>query len=328
MKKIHFLITLVCFGFSIHAQINFVPNPSFEDTAALCPDNNGQINRAKFWFRTNSTPDYFHICYNGPFNYSSVPSNSYGYQTPIGTNCKAYAGIYTAAPGMNNANETFATKLNDSLIKNNKYYFSCKVASSNFTKYTSNNIGVYFTTKNPKISLVDSPTNQCQITFTQTVIDSLNWVLLFNSFTADSNYKYVSIGNFKDSSLTSKTFFNPSGSNLAYYFLDNICVSSDSSFTYNYSYNCTLTSLSEPINENTNINIYPNPAKEKIVILGLNNTHKIKIFRYDGYVVLEKHLDDNCTQYQLEIENIEQGFYLIELSQNQKKIIKKLLIQK
>jgi len=320
--KIFFLLFV---ALPFDAQVNLVPNPSFEDTASLCPDADSQIQRAKFWFRTNSSPDYFHYCYNGPLNYASVPSNGFGYQVPMGVNCKAYSGIFTASKGTNNVNETFATKLTDSLIKNNKYYFSYRVVLSNLSKYASNNLGGFFSTKLPKISLADTPLNQSQITFTQTVTDTLNWILLFKSYIADSNYKYISLGNFKDSSITTKTFFNPNGGNSTYYYIDNVCLSSDSAFSYNYTYNCTLNSVSE-INKEIGINIFPNPASNTMNIEGLMPFSNIKIFDYSGRIVFDEKVESNSLV--LEIKNLSSGFYFVKITCGYKEILKKLIIQK
>jgi|694.fasta_scaffold05080_5 hypothetical protein len=260
MKRLIKLFLLFCFT-KIVAQINLVPNPSFEDTSSFCPNNSGQINRAKFWSTINGTPDYFHECYNGPSNYNVVPHNSFTYQNPTSIGCKAYAGIFTASP-LNNLNEIFAVKLIDTLKINTKYFFSIRTSLSNYSKYATNNLGMFLKTTQPMITSTASPSNFAQITFSQSVNDTLSWTRLFKSFKADSNYRYLLIGNFKDSSLTTKTFVNASGGSQTYYTIDDVCISTDSTFAYNYTFNCLTTDIDRY--KKSSFSIYPNPTKNKI----------------------------------------------------------------
>ncbi|MBA2612265.1 MAG: hypothetical protein H0U95_09860 [Bacteroidetes bacterium] len=196
-------------SFVFYAQINLVPNPSFEDTIGGCPNNVSQLYKTKFWFNTNGSTDYFNKCYSGPFDYANIPKNSFGYQNTILSNCKAYCGILTYWP-FNINTETLGIKLTDSLLTGTKYYFSIKISLAN-TKYATNNIGALFSTKIPSVSAVGSPPNFSNIKFNQVITDTLNWTSLFGNYLADSNYKYISIGNFYDASLTTTVMVNSGG---------------------------------------------------------------------------------------------------------------------
>ena len=57
MKKYIYIISFICFGgFRSIAQVNLVPNPSFESYTA-CPTTFGQIEYATKWFSPNPDVD-------------------------------------------------------------------------------------------------------------------------------------------------------------------------------------------------------------------------------------------------------------------------------
>lgn len=60
------------------AQVNLVPNPSFEDTVS-CPNYANQIDKAVGWHASRNTPDYFNGC-DWLTSNQSVPNNFRGYQ--------------------------------------------------------------------------------------------------------------------------------------------------------------------------------------------------------------------------------------------------------
>jgi hypothetical protein len=96
---IRFILFILIFLSSIHlcnAQMNLVPNPSFEDTV-MYPDAGAQVARARYWEIVTNTPDYFHSCC--PFPQFTVPQNTFGFQWPY--NGAAYIGLwdYINTPG-------------------------------------------------------------------------------------------------------------------------------------------------------------------------------------------------------------------------------------
>jgi OOP family OmpA-OmpF porin len=84
-KRILFYLIFFSPAFAV-AQINLVPNPSFE-IYNTCPNSGGQITYATGWFTaTLGSPDYFNSCSAG----YGVPSNGFGYSNAQDGN--AYAG--------------------------------------------------------------------------------------------------------------------------------------------------------------------------------------------------------------------------------------------
>jgi hypothetical protein len=74
------------FCFELKAQVNLVPNYSFEDTVGtyMCFSDMA-IHNTKNWYRSsNATPDYINSCANTyTANYpalGTVPQTCYGYQ--------------------------------------------------------------------------------------------------------------------------------------------------------------------------------------------------------------------------------------------------------
>lgn len=122
MKKTFTLILFLLSQFSI-AQINLVPNPSFEDTVA-CPDAGGQFGNAADWHVAENTPDYFNRCCLLPI--FSVPDNTFSTRDAASGN--AYCGFYTYST-VAFYREKISVELIQPLIIGTKYYVSAKISS-------------------------------------------------------------------------------------------------------------------------------------------------------------------------------------------------------
>lgn len=301
-----------------------VPNPGFEQDTA-CPNQTSQIYKLKYWFTSNGTPDYYNKCYYGVSNNADIPLNVLGYQD-INVNCHSYAGINNSLPGTldNVANEIISVKLNDSLTNNTKYFFSMKVSLSNNSKYATNKFGAFFSKFQPVITNTRTPTNFSQITFSQTISDTLNWIDLKGSFVTDSNYKYISLGNFYDSTSTIKFNANNSGFPYSYYYIDDVCLSNDSIFTYNYSFNCPLTSLSDLDHLKADIDVFPNPSNNYVYIRSKDGLEfSARLFDSFG-----NSLNTNFSNNALDLSALQSGMYFIEITSGKNVVRKKVVINK
>jgi hypothetical protein len=225
-----YLILLILFISTarLQAQINLVPNPSFEDTV-YCPFGLDQMNAATGWSSFRNSPDYFNGCNN--FNGIGTPNTSFGFQYPHSG--QAYIGLityrkYNSSSGYN-YREFAGAALNMPLQLGAKYYFSFYVvAAERISGYLSNNIGLRFFTLSFS-NLNPAPIDNFSHFKVDTILtDSLNWYKFSGSFIADSNYSHVCIGNFYDYLSTDTISFN-SLPDYAYYFVDDdICVTTDS----------------------------------------------------------------------------------------------------
>jgi hypothetical protein len=262
MKKL--LLTLLILNSSLvvlKAQTNLVQNPSFEvnDT---CPSNSCQISYAKGWSCYKQCVDYFNSCYLSPYNVG-IPYNRAGFQNAASGN--AYAGEWFYAPTASLLHrEYLGTQLSTPLIIGIKYYVTfkvclCSIDSALEFDCAVNKQGVQFSTIQYSFTS-PAPTNNFAQVYTNTIItDTLNWTTIRGSFIADSVYKYLAIGNFfTDTNISKKYFFNDP-EYAAYYYIDDVCVSTDS----NYCADWKWTGINE-ITDNSElmVNVCPNPFTE------------------------------------------------------------------
>jgi len=321
MKNLLLLLCLTTWAVCGNAQVNLVLNPSFE-TYINCPNYLMQINRATGWYSSMGTPDYFNSCANASTGISQ-PSNWAGYRTPSSGN--AYVGIITMWPYTHDSKEAIGTQLISPLQIGVKYYASLKVSLGG--KYTTanwcgiNKLGILFSTVQFD-STTPSPTcvNCAQIYSNTIVTDTLNWTRLMGSFVADSNYSFANIGRFNYRYLTDSIMFVGTDC-YSYYYLDDICISTDSSYTYNYTY----TGLEEN-NKLIDISIHPNPAMNYIDIdfTSLDEPYNITI-----YDVLGREVFFNQEMYEpsehVPIDKINSGILFIKIKYKNKMFNYKLI---
>jgi len=311
--QILFLLLLLIAQTTISNAQNLVPNPSFEEYT-LCPDYADQVNYSTGWSSYGNSPDYFNSCAITPT--VSVPFNFGGYQ--IAASGNAYCGISTyVSPvllGVNNYREYIGRMLSSNLIIGTKYYVSLKANCMNINNIgpsncTSNNLGVKFSNApyNP-----DNPpvTNISQIYSNTLITDTINWIRIFGSFISDSTYHYIIIGNFFDDNHTDTLILD--GDSLcrgAYYYIDDICVSTDSAYSANY------TSINEPVSLQY-FSINPNPATNYLNIdfPSLATLYYLDIFDSFGRIILKQKINEKYTI--LDITDFSKGVFFIKISFN------------
>ena len=324
LKKIAttFLLTIVI---SLLYSQNLVPNPSFE-IYTNPPDGECEINLATGWSSFGWTPDYYNSTSNGDYK---VPQNISGFQYAHTGN--AYAGIGVYEMG-STARENIGIELIEPLKINNKYFVSFYVSlADSVTCYAINKLGALFSTisyslpasycqTNPYFSLLQ-PLNYAQIFDTTIIADKLNWTKISGSFIADSAYKYIAIGNFFDNSHISFIKVDPfcKYCGCAYYYVDDVCVTTDSI------YNETWTGIKEAENKQNEINVYPNPATEFIYITTtiLVNNLNVAIFNMLGEKILVQTISSQ--QNEINIDNLLPGIYYVQIQLSNKTFTKKII---
>jgi hypothetical protein len=319
MKKILFSFQLILFSVVLLAQQNLVPNPSFEEYS-ICPEWPDHAFRAIGWSAYNDSPDYFNRCtpIYTPLSVS-VPYNFVGKQEPASGD--AYMGIITFSG--DETREHLGAKLNSPLIKGTKYFVSFKTCSAFGGDWNifsaSNKIGVKFSTISHTLS-EPSPINNFAHAYTNNIIkDTLNWTTVFGSFIADSAYQFIMLGNFFDNDNTDTIRFIPSNGHYAYYFLDDVCVSTDSTFVANFG------NVGISKNEKSFFNIYPNPIRKEFFISGAEEIEKIELVNNHGKkVYVEKiiHLNPN----KINLPSLPDGFYILQIKTKHKTVIQKIII--
>lgn len=273
MKNYLLLSSFIFFSLFVKAQ-NLVPNPSFEDTVQ-CPiffyDN-----FATDWYTCGISPDYYNPCANGASVFGA-PTNWFGYQNAY--DGVAYIGLFTYYP---NQREYVITQLAQTLTIGTKYYVSAYISRADTEICASDKFGFKFSTVQYDAGNW-APTNNISQVYTNTIInDSANWVQVFGSFVADSSYQYMVLGNFFDD-LNTDTLNCGYSLAIAYYYVDMICVSTDSA-TCDIGNNISNES-SLPI-----ISVYPNPSTDFVNIdfSQFVNPYDIIIYNSLGQTVFSK----------------------------------------
>ena len=306
------------FSTTIFGQMNLVPNPSFEDTIS-CPTLGGEVSKAEFWYSLANTPDYLNACCVLP-NYN-VPSNIFGFQNAHSGN--AYMGLCTYST-VAFYREIIGAYLLAPLIVGQKYYVNFKVSTA-YSPFTASicaatsGLGILFSTVD-YISTQPSINNYAQVYCDTIISDTVNWTTIKGSFIADSAYTFISIGNFFDDQHTDTICFGFFTGYVAYYYVDDVCISTDSL----YSEIWTSIPLS---NKNKMISIFPNPVRNVVHIENIPfNATQIDIISINGkteFTTLLKHnnnLDINTSNFQ-------EGLYIAILRKENEIITQKKFIK-
>ena len=327
MNKLLSIFILTLSLAKVEAQTNLVPNYSFEQFNA-CPDNVSQIDSAKYWFNANTgTSDYYNACANGV----GVPNNEFGYQ-----NAKtgvAYAGILAndyevPTPSYR---EYIEIKLSDSLQAGIKYFASFYLSLADSSHFATDDLGMYFSND----SLIsDTFTNfsvipQVENIQENIIADKINWVLLSGEFTATGGEWFLTIGNFKNDSEI--TLLYVGGDTIAfdkrsaYYYIDDVCVSTDSSLCI------TGTGIKQRVSVENSIQIYPNPITDNSVLVipsALRNEDvRIRIYDLFGREVKQMDIPKGVKSVSFNKEGLSSGIYFMSIQQDNKVYSQKLIIK-
>lgn len=324
MKKL--ILPFFLFSFAFSKAQNLVPNPGFEvyDT---CPDFSSQIRYATYWFDANTgTSDYYNVCATPDF--VGVPLNQFGYQNTHSGN--AYAGfmVSDAVNWSVNYREYIEVKLNDSLIAGTKYYLSFYVALADSSVYATDDIGVYFSVDSVRNNTsFDNFSVVPQIENQQGVIlnDKNNWTLIKGTYVAIGGERYITIGNFKDTSST--TFVTvPNGGNnsfydFPYYYIDDVCLATDSLL-------CSTASFIDEASKADKVLIYPNPADDyiRLTLPFIKAPDDVFImFYYTGVEVFRCSIPLNGN---INVSELPVGLYYCQIQHKSKKYASKILIKR
>lgn len=305
MKYVFCCIFFLFFcGVGLNAQVNLVPNPSFEQYDT-CPDFLSQIHRATNWYGALPTPDYFNSCAPTSFPSVSVPSNYFGNHLAASGN--AYAGIIVKLSG-DTTTEILGTQLTNPLQVGVKYFVSFRVVlatQANPANFCGvNNLGVLFSTVQYN---ANSPAPVCdcaQIFSNGIIVDTLNWSRVTGSFFADSNYAFASIGRLFSNAATDSLQVVGTACN-AYYYLDDVCVSTDSIYAYNF------TDI-EDHQPHIEFHVFPNPTTEFLTIQSGNHQfRKLLVTHVAGAVCQSLDFPSGSNSCVLDVSGLASGSYIL-----------------
>lgn len=302
-------------------QTNLVPNPGFE-TYTNCPTSVSQINYTGNWLTPGAgTPDYFNSCFT--FTTSStvnmdVPLNSAGYQ--MGSQgSEAYAGLQAWQDQPTTYREYIQTKLTTTLSAGQKYFVSVFVSMADSMMCSTDDFGIFLSSFAPPQGGYNAinVTPQISNPSGQFLNDNINWEKISGSFVAVGDEEYITIGNFKNDTNTDTLFAGlPCANNMSYYFIDDVCVSTDSMLCN------TITTVREFSKRSFEF-FYPNPTSGNITI-NLTQTATIRLIDKFGQTLVIK---ENFNENQLDLSNLSDGIYFIEMQSDNKTSFSKIIIR-
>jgi len=308
--KYYVLLLPLAFCIMLKAQVNLVPNGSFEiiDTCPLSPS---KINYLQHWFSPSiGTPDLFNSCAGTNQSWSSVPDNSPGYQYPF--QGEGYVGIGTLTPGNLNSREYIGVKLTQELTINKFYCFTmyCSLfdlpKESNLqcggcrSEYTTTNIGVYFSPdsifQNSWAPLPYTP--QIQNPITNKIVGYDSWVKVQGIYKATDKDNYIYIGNFYDNANTvlDTIFAGANPDAWVYFYIDSVSL-----------VECTGVGVDE--NSFEEIKIYPNPANDFLTLnTGDLKNIQVEFFDISGRKLFQQKVNTN--QESIDVSALANGLYV------------------
>jgi hypothetical protein len=301
------------------AQINLVPNPSFEDYTD-CPFSGSLLQYAVGWVSpTGYTPDYLNACDTTSYN-MGVPSNVYG--TQYARTGDAYAGIITMIE--TDSREYIQAQLNSPLLSGYTYEVTFYVSPADVCTYISNDIGAYFSTTPihsiPANSLLYLPyIPQVQ---NNVVTNPLNvrdvWTKVSGTFTASGGERYITIGNFKNDSSTDTMHYPTLPTpwwTTSYHYIDDVSV---------VCLDCPVGITDMP--DGNPINVYPNPTSGLLNIYwGDVSSASIEVFNSIGATVFAATFHNSSVQ--IDVTQYSTGIYFIKADVKEHSIIKPFLIK-
>lgn len=270
LKRTISILIIFFYTFLVKAQVNLVPNPSFEDTVGgncwvqmLVDNPQLTTHYLKNWATYKyMSPDYYNPCANfftgNPYpNQASIPHNCYGYQIPRNGNGYIGVGLYwlNYLPDSTNiSSELAVVKLNQKLKANTCYYGEFFYSFSNINAISINQLGMMFSqstaTLNPFV--FDNTSNyQIQIDTTQFLTDTLNWIKVSGKFIAQGGEQYLTIGNIRDGAHLKKQFISTN-------FITPCGITNPSAGVYVYIDDVSLYELPTPQLQSNAITICPN----------------------------------------------------------------------
>lgn len=308
MKLILSISTLLICCVHSNSQ-NLVPNPSFEDNNT-CPFGEDQMHFVENWFKASSdftTPDYFHACASpGP---NGTPDCGPGYQEPF--DGAAHIGLVTFVTSLSNYREHVGVELLQPLIMGETYYLSLYVSftgSSGFGAPT-NNFGIKLSSIGYMAETPIPIDNFSHVFNESAIVDSLNWTMISASIVADSAYSHLYLGNFFDD--LSTDFQSQSKlSNHGYYYVDNICISTDS-------LNCFPVNVEEE-SFVEDFTLGPNPCHDYVnVSLSTHGKeYALELLSLTGELILPRQTTRNA-QISLNLSNADSGIYILHVTNTQ-----------
>ncbi|MCC6401858.1 MAG: T9SS type A sorting domain-containing protein [Flavobacteriales bacterium] len=216
---------------------NLVPNGSFEEYDTCASPLVGYGMYATGWLNLHTqSADYFNACNTG--GVVDVPYSQFGYQYPADGD--AYVGMATAFPGLDWYREMVGIELTEPLQPGVPVCLSFKMAVGGFGSWsgnssfrTSKGVGLKFLTQLPTDWQSYLYPNSAALFLDEVPTDTSQWYAVSGTYTPDSAYTHLVVGNFFSDSISEVTILDSTGFGTfeaSYAFIDDV----RASFTLSY----------------------------------------------------------------------------------------------
>ena len=266
---------------SYEAQ-NLVPNGSFEEFQECPTTTYADLFGVSHWRSSKFSCDYFNACSS---NCSlAVPCNIFGYQEA--RDGQAYIGLVTYTAISPSSREYFRAELESPLEIGEEYFFSMHCSPSEYWGIASDGLG-FRVTRTPYFhdfdgfEFVGNPNPEDVFTYQdgEVLTDSIGWTQIAGSFVADSAYEYLIIGAFNFSDNADTVHLNSNSiNNTAYYFIDDVRLSTDSSYVYG-----GAVGISEELQRT--LFIWPNPTHSILSVESVRLIEEVLVYSSHGELV-------------------------------------------
>lgn len=229
-RRAYWLYSTVAFMLSLSATgQNLVFNPGF-DQYSVCPDFLSQLYRAPGWFTpTHGSPDLFNNC-NSTSPAIGIPENQFGVSDPFSGN--GYAGFYALYsnvpdPQAAHYREYLAGRLIQPLQPGETYQVSFRMSLSDYSHVAVNRLGILFCNDSLLSNTTTYISQAPQLEFHRAGFwkETKDWIEASGCFTADSAYRFLVIGNFRNEDSTVFIHLRPYENKwFSYYFIDQVSV--------------------------------------------------------------------------------------------------------
>ncbi len=133
----------------------------------------------------------------------------------------------------------------------------------------------------------------------------MNWVTIRGSFTADSNYAFIAIGNFFQNYLTDTICTDNLNRTRGYYYIEDICVSTDSLYS-------EVWNDLRYVTNGATCSLYPNPTSDYIFINGIYlNTQYYQIFNVHGQEVFTERISNPLEPISVDVSTYPSSVYIV-----------------
>jgi OmpA-OmpF porin, OOP family len=210
------------------AQMNLVPNPSFEKLSGK-PKSVGELTKAFPWISpTDGSSDVFTKSSKDPL--IGVPNNQLGSQIP--RTGDQYAGAIFFKNKENDSREYLQVELMQELEADEVYCFDMFVSLAELSKYAIDKIGVYFSDNSIRFKnwapIAVKP--QIENGAKRIISNTDDWTIICGQYKAIGGEKFITIGNFYPNEETNvEKIKKPSSikgtqTEFAYYYIDDVAV--------------------------------------------------------------------------------------------------------